>query len=36
MQEGHLCVQKERTGGNRLDAERLSVCTGGEDWRGQA
>ena len=35
MQEGHLCVQEGRTGEERLDAGRLSVCVGGEDWRGQ-
>ena len=23
------------TGGKRLDAGRLSVCVGGEDWRGE-
>ena len=34
MQEGHLCVQEGRTGEDRLDARRASVCIGGEDWRG--
>ena len=35
MQEGYLCVQEGRNEEDRLDAERLSVCIGGEDWRGE-
>ena len=35
MQDGYLCVQEGSTGGERLDARRLSVCVGWEDWRGQ-
>ena len=35
MQEGYLCVQEGSTGEERLEAGRLSVCTGGEHWRGE-
>ena len=34
MQEGCLCVQEGRTGGDRLEAGRASMCVGGEDCRG--
>ena len=30
-----MCRRGGGTGGERLDAGRLSVCVGGEYWRGE-
>ena len=31
----YVCRRGGGTGGERLDAGRLSLCVGGEDWRGE-